>query len=481
MKLTVLCALSLAASVLAHASMALPPPRAMHGKPIDCNGTSKNPPYAKQCNAGCTEQNCLWYQVGCMVGCDTCSLEGKEMWPEPSHVQCTRNGTLVPPGKTPYPVPRTVPSAARTWNIETKSVAGDFTKYMPWSSPGASPLVDPCGVASGFGKGAPPYVHAPTGYKIGDLGSKVLQPLASKTVVKAGGELEAGFGFQVNHGGGYQYRLCPATKPITEACFQLHPLDFATANHTIKWVDGSKADLMIPAMTIVQGTTPAGSQWRRIPFPACSTHARYEPPSSILAKRCARACVRVLLLCARMPRPHMMCTFGAGRRPVGRHCQLLRPRLFATRAWLADCDLGEGCYVASEGATVEAEFDQETHMEHLDFLEAMGATSGGPDGKCHPSANCATGGCKACKTPDACGECCPGCKPASEGKYTWCDCGKQPKKGGAQKAYEQQPNPPPRCPTGTQFPPPADDLYGYGDVPAVLVTDKLKMPTTLGD
>ena len=35
------------------------------------------------------------------------------------------------------------------------------------------------------------------------------------------------------------------------------------------------------------------------------------------------------------------------------------------------------------------------------------------------------------------------------------------------------------CPTGTQFPVPAPDLYGYGDVPAVLIKDQLKIPATL--
>ena len=190
---------SFAASVAGHASMAVPPPRAMHGKPIACG---PNPKTGEQsCDAGCTEQACLWYQVGCMVGCDTCSLTGKEMWPTPEHVQCTQNGTAVPPGKTPFKIPRTVPAHARSWNIEGKSPAGDFTAYMPWSSPGASNVVDSCGVASGFRPGSPKYVHAPKGFKVGDKGSQVLQKLPNvSTVVHAGGMLEAGFGFQVNHG-----------------------------------------------------------------------------------------------------------------------------------------------------------------------------------------------------------------------------------------------------------------------------------------
>ena len=54
-------------------------------------------------------------------------------------------------------------------------------------------------------------------------------------------------------------------------------------------------------------------------------------------------------------------------------------------------------------------------------------------------------------------------------------------KGGATLAYEQQPNAPSRCPTGVQFPvpPQVPEGYGYGDVPPVLITDKLKVPASL--
>ena len=39
------------------------------------------------------------------------------------------------------------------------------------------------------------------GYAAGTKGSEVLRPLARSTTVRAGGVLEAGFGFEVNHGG----------------------------------------------------------------------------------------------------------------------------------------------------------------------------------------------------------------------------------------------------------------------------------------
>ena len=34
------------------------------------------------------------------------------------------------------------------------------------------------------------------------------------------------WGIAANHGGGYQYRLCPADADPTEECFQKTPLDF---------------------------------------------------------------------------------------------------------------------------------------------------------------------------------------------------------------------------------------------------------------
>ena len=38
---------------------------------------------------------------------------------------------------------------------------------------------------------------------------------------EAGSQVEVGFTLQANHGGGYQYRLCPAHLPLTEECFQV--------------------------------------------------------------------------------------------------------------------------------------------------------------------------------------------------------------------------------------------------------------------
>ena len=71
-----------------------------------------------------------------------------------------------------------------------------------------------------------------------------------------------------NHGGGYQYRLCPKSEEPTEACFQRHPLEFVGKTTTIRKSSGNKVapDFEIPAMDVNVGTSPKGSSWRRNPI-----------------------------------------------------------------------------------------------------------------------------------------------------------------------------------------------------------------------
>jgi len=140
-----------------------------------------------------------------------------------------------------------------------------------------------------------------------------------------------------NHGGGYQYRLCPKSSPQTEACFQQIPLPFIGKEQYIQYCslptlgdhgenapppdttpDGfngttklTPQDLVkdytngcdriprdtIPAVDVNTGTIPAGSTWRRNPIPACknkygtggafnmgchvsSIEGKYKPPTA---------------------------------------------------------------------------------------------------------------------------------------------------------------------------------------------------------
>ena len=108
------------AGASAHAAMSLPPPRTMHGKPIECYNKSSG----EVCNAGCSHSSCLWYQVGCMVGCDECSLEGKGMYPTPHDVQCKRGGAPVPKGSSR-------PEMRATWLVYPSSdVTCNFYVYF---------------------------------------------------------------------------------------------------------------------------------------------------------------------------------------------------------------------------------------------------------------------------------------------------------------------------------------------------------------
>ena len=68
-------------------------------------------------------------------------------------------------------------------------------------------------------------------------------------------------------GGGYQYRLCPASEELTEACFQQHVLPFVGKTQKLRWVNGKEVE--INATRVSEGTFPVGSVWTKNPIPAC--------------------------------------------------------------------------------------------------------------------------------------------------------------------------------------------------------------------
>ena len=114
-------------------------------------------------------------------------------------------------------------------------------------------------------------------YPSGGHGSKVLKPHAGTAINwQAGGVAEVSFGLFVNHGGGYQYRLCPTSKAMSEDCFEANVLEFASDTNWIRYEDGSgKADVAVPAIDVSEGTLPKGSTWRRVPVPACNCDAGF--------------------------------------------------------------------------------------------------------------------------------------------------------------------------------------------------------------
>lgn len=153
----------------------------------------------------------------------------------------------------------------RTWDPLSQSECGDFTKYNPWRAPGKAPVMDPCGISSGYSNpGA--YASIPNGYKAAQKGSEVL-PETPPTYWKAGGAAQVGWALSAQHGGGYSYRLCPKGSKLSEECFQANTLKFATANSTIHFNDGSHVDIKIPTQTY---NAPDGTQWRTNPIPGCA-------------------------------------------------------------------------------------------------------------------------------------------------------------------------------------------------------------------
>ena len=69
------------------------------------------------------------------------------------------------------------------------------------------------------------------------------------------------------HGGGYQYRIAPASGPLNEETFQKTPLDFV-GNSSLRW-GGVGAEQIFFKGGDVGGdlVTPKGSTWRQCPLP----------------------------------------------------------------------------------------------------------------------------------------------------------------------------------------------------------------------
>jgi len=111
--------------------------------------------------------------------------------------------------------------------------------------------------------------QAVDGYPTRTPGEDIL-PTSPSERWNAGDTVEVGWQIRANHGGGYQYRLCPKwVDKANEECFQKYVVPFATDTTIIRYLDGSVGDFEIPAVTVNEGTWPEGSAWRRNPVPNC--------------------------------------------------------------------------------------------------------------------------------------------------------------------------------------------------------------------
>lgn len=196
----------------------------------------------------------MWFSQGCSIGCPSCtSLHGhtnRSLCSNPT-VKATLNDARL-----------------RTMNVlAAAGSADDVYMWNPWRAPGTAPVTDACGMAGGSPHPVLPDAAVFTETKFakqGDLGSKVLKPTTSVTRWTAGSTVEVVWGIRYNHGGGYSYRLCPASEQLTEACFQQLPLNF-TGMPSLRWNDGR--ELWYKGTYVSEGTHPPGSMWARNPIP----------------------------------------------------------------------------------------------------------------------------------------------------------------------------------------------------------------------
>eukprot|EP00935_MAST-01C_sp_MAST-1C-sp1_P002395 g2395.t1 len=256
-----LVAAACAALVAGHGGLTFPPPRNNWHNTNPGNHTPDGSLDKIHAGGPCAGGECFWFSEGCYIGCPNCTSREPKTGNRYNTPNCEK------------PAEPTLPLKYRTWNIKNLSARGDFTRYHPWRAPGRAPVADPCGIAGGYGNYTFGGGETPVGAKHGALGSKLppLKDVHTKWI--AGGVAEVGWMVGANHGGGYSYSVCPkGAQGITQECFQQtkHALDFVGETTTIRYIDGSRAEVEIPALTVTEGTYPPNSAWRSVPVPACN-------------------------------------------------------------------------------------------------------------------------------------------------------------------------------------------------------------------
>lgn len=66
--------------------------------------------------------------------------------------------------------------------------------------------------------------------------------------------------------GRLQLRLCPADRELTEECFRSRPLKFV-GQSSLRWGGVGGKQMWFNATDVREGTSPAGSTWRKNPIP----------------------------------------------------------------------------------------------------------------------------------------------------------------------------------------------------------------------
>lgn len=282
--------------VACHMNMVIPTPRNARDANLSVFAGGKSPTTSctcaendEVCNMGVRAdggggQPCLWWSQGCSIGCRHCITDPRHEanhgkiptdaiqggWPHTDKAGF-RTAYCDEPGQPVLP--------KKFWTMNIHAIEGavnDSYRYNPWRAPGTAPIVDPCGQAGGK------YPQTPMGgdsvffttnlSKMGDMGSKLPPSSGPLPIWMAGSEVQVAWGMRFNHGGGYQYRLCPADEDLTEECFQRMPLEFVREAHSIMWNNGTIYP--IKGMFVDDSecpVTPKGSTWARNPIPRIHT------------------------------------------------------------------------------------------------------------------------------------------------------------------------------------------------------------------
>merc|ERR1712232_325465 len=106
-------------------------------------------------------------------------------------------------------------------------------------------------------------------------------------------------GLTANHGGGYQYRLCPADKKLDEECFQQMPLQYANNTSKLFWLAPESKRVDKPIFINATRLSVRNEQdvWTKNPIPAykclggstdnqldgskCPDEPQFAPPSGL--------------------------------------------------------------------------------------------------------------------------------------------------------------------------------------------------------
>lgn len=236
-----------------HASMLYPPPRN-----VSIADSSEWGYYI-----GCQGDSCQWFNQGCTADCSTC--DGLNDGYASSH--CDN------PDADYKPFITNDMTEYVTYDTDylPDSLKSIYNKH-PWRYPGKAPVIDSCGVSSGSwldntNAGGYPVPGYAAGFKGSDL---QVQEKNQWNQWVAGGTVEVAMGVTANHGGGYQYRLCPADSTINEECFQQNVLQYVDNTSTLFWL-AEESGMTSSPITIAATRFSVDSDtnvWTKNPIPA---------------------------------------------------------------------------------------------------------------------------------------------------------------------------------------------------------------------